>query len=454
MTQANKIFKRKMTLRYLNEKYPKFISNNTASGIDRVTKKTFNNNLEENILNIIKKINQNNYKFTFYKEKLIIKNRNSCPRLISIPTIRDRLVLKVLHETLMEVFKLKLDLVQTLISKIIKQTNSYDTYIKIDLTNFFGSLDHNYLNKSLKHKIRSPKILKLINDAIKNPTVSINYRKNSVIELPTIGVPQGVPIANTLAEIYFKNLDDKYKNMKHLAYFRYVDDILILCNELDQLEIKKQIVDDLTDSALMKLKVNENKTVQGHLKDKLTFLGYEFEKKNNEIVCRVKKESKLKIENAIIDIFTSYKNANGKISLKELKFYLNLKITGAIVEENGVSKKYGWLFFYSQISDIQTLYHLDKFIEKQLKKFEISSSDSIGIKKFVKAYYEIIQRRSKSKYLYNPSKLTLDEKRELLRDVFSIKSAELQEEKNVDYIFYKKVYKKIYELEADVQDAY
>ncbi|WP_214760079.1 reverse transcriptase domain-containing protein [Exiguobacterium sp. s129] len=454
MKQANKVFKTKMTLRYLNEKYPQFIKNNTASGIDRVTKKTFDTNLEENILNIIKKVNQNNYKFTYYKEKLILKNRNSLPRLISIPTIRDRIVLKVLHEMLMEVFELKLDLVQTLISRIIKKSNLYDSYIKIDLTNFFGSLDHDVLNKSLNRKIRSKKILKLINCAIKNPTVNINYRKTSTVESPTVGVPQGVPIANTLAEIYFKSLDDKYKNMSNIAYFRYVDDILILCNEDDQLEIKEQIIKDLIDASNMKLIVNEDKTVDGHISDKLTFLGYEFEKKNSKVICRVKKESKLKIENAIIDILTSYKNSNGKISVKELEFYLNLKITGAIVEENGVNKKYGWLFFYSQINDIKTLYHLDNFIEKQLKRFGINRNDSIAIKKFVKAYYEIIQRRSKSKYIYNPSELTLDQKRKLLRDVFSIKDAELRKDNNVEYIFYKKVYKKIYELEADVQDAY
>lgn len=457
MVQAHRQFKRKFKLKYIEEKYPHIIKKNTAAGIDRVTKKTFEKYKETQFETIVSKSMSGNYKYTYYKEKLILKSRSSFPRLISIPTIRDRMVLKLLHEILMDVYEIKLDLVQTVISKFINKADLYDSYIKIDISNFFGSLDHTYLMSCIKEKIKKPELLKLIEDAITNPTVNQGYRKDTKVEIPDKGVPQGVPIANVLAEIYFKKLDNKYKYQENLAYFRYVDDILILCKEDDLLSIKENIINDLTNEKTFKLKVNTDKTKDGLISDGLSYLGYSFIKdSNNKIVCNVTKDSLLKLENSIVALFSKYENSQHKMKLNELIFYLNLKITGAIVEsEDGRNKKYGWLFFYSQINDITKLYHLDKFIEKLLVKYKIDFVDVKNeLKSFVKAYYEITQRRMKSNYLYKPNKLTTEEKRKILKNTFSIHSNELIKDSSVDYLFYKKVYKKIYELEMDIQDAY
>lgn len=456
MVEANVQFKRKFKMEYIDDKYSDFIKKSTAAGVDRVTKETFDKIKEEQLRIIINKSLNGKYKYTYYKEKLILKNRSSNPRLISIPTIRDRVVLKLLHEILMDVFEIKLDLVQTVVSKFIKKAESYDAYIKIDIRNFFGSLDHHCLMKYINNKIKEPELLKLIKDAITNPTVNQNHRKDMKAELVDKGVPQGVPIANVLAEIYFNELDKKYSNKKDLAYFRYVDDILIFCNQNDVGLIKENIINELTDENKLNLEVNKDKTKNGLLHEGMSYLGYSFKKDGSKVVCDVKKESLLKLENGIVALFSKYKNSHHKMKLNELVFYLNLKITGAIVEsEDGRNKKYGWLFFYSQINDITKLYHLDKFIEKLLIKHKINFTDvNKEIKSFVKAYYEITQRRLKSTYLYKPSSLTMEEKRKILHETFSIHPNELIKDSSVEYLFYKKVYKKVYELEMDIQDAY
>lgn len=456
MFQAGVLFKKKFKVKYVSEKYLEFIKNNTAAGIDRVTKKTFDISKAEQINLLVDKSLKGTYKYTYYKEKLILKNRNSLPRLISIPTIRDRIVLKLLHEILMDTFEIRLELVQTVISSFIKKANKYDAYIKIDISNFFGSLDHQYLMKQLKKKIRKAELLKLIQEAILNPTVNSNHRKNSKSETVLHGVPQGVPIANVLAEIYFKEIDKEYQEMGNIAYFRYVDDILILCDSTEVNSIKETLIKELTNPKKMNLKVNEDKTIDGLLKEGMNYLGYQFEQTNGEIICKVKTESLLKLENALVALFTKYKSSHGKMKLKELIFYLNLKITGAIIEdENGSNKKYGWLFFYSQINDINKLYHLDNFLKKLLVRYKVDYIDvNKELKSFVKAYYEITQRRAKSKYIYKPSELTLADKRKLLNETFSIHKNELLKEESVNYLFYKKVYKKVYELEMDIQDAY
>ena len=63
----------------------------------------------------------------------------------------------------------------------------------------------------------------------------------------------------------------------------------------------------------------------------------------------VRKSSILKLEQSMEDLFGEVKKEN----IKYLKWKLNLKITGFILEK----QKYGWMFFYSQITDVNLLFH-------------------------------------------------------------------------------------------------
>jgi len=453
MVQASVLFKKKYSLKNLNSSYVNIIKRNTASGVDKMRKTNFDKIKEEQIELIHEKVNSGTYKYTVYKEKLILKNRDSLPRMISIPTLRDRIVLKLLHESLMETFGVEMKLVQTVMNNLIIESGPYDSYIKIDIENFFGSINHDILMKKLQRKIRKKEIKNLIINAIKNPTVNQYHRKNTPLQENKYGVPQGVPIANVLAEIFLKDLDESYNKKRDLAYFRYVDDIIILCRSSEVSEIKNGIIEDIINN--FALKVNMGKTKDGSLADGMNFLGYSLEKVDGQLKCSVKKESILKIENSLIAIFSKYKNSKGKMSPKEFAFYLNLKITGSIVndDEQGDKKKYGWLFFYSQINDIRLLYHLDYLVNKFIHRHEmVKALENIEIKSFVKAYYEITQRRSKSKYIFRPSELDIKQKRELLNDVFAIPLKELNTNEKVSVYFYKKVIRKIEELEMDIQN--
>ena len=68
------------------------------------------------------------------------------------------------------------------------------------------------------------------------------------------GVPQGLSISNILASIYLIELDKKYTDKKDYEYFRYVDDILILCNTSNVNDIFNDIKSDMKK---LKLKIHE-----------------------------------------------------------------------------------------------------------------------------------------------------------------------------------------------------
>jgi RNA-directed DNA polymerase len=453
---AYKHFKGMYQIENLKDLYEKTIHHNTASGIDRMVKRVFDKKIDTHLSIINRKVFNGTYKYTAYREKLFLKSKSSFPRVISIPTIRDKIVHKGLHKIIQESFSIEQPLVQTVIGDMKNELKNFDSFIKIDIKNFYDNINHCILDKKLSKKIRTPLVKNLIMNAIRTPTVSKNHLKEDVLDPNIVGVPQGLSISNVLAEVYFLDMDKKYKSRKKFCYYRYVDDILILCKEKDIPKIMSDISMDIEENH--KLKVNKDKCSQGRI-DQVgyDFLGYRIEKlkSTGKIGLTIKKSTKLKFEKSIVDMFTRY-NHTEKISPREFVFYLNNKITGSISNKvNGTSekeKKYGWVFFYSQIDDVNVFYHFDWFVKELIDDFNFNERlKGLMIKNFVKTYYEIIYNRSKTKYIHRPDTLSVDEKRFLLMDTFNVKERLLQTEDQIDRFYYAKVYKPIKLLEQDVQ---
>lgn len=450
-------FKEIYQIENLKDLYDKTIHPNTASGIDRMVKRVFDQKIDTHLNIINRKVLNGTYKFTAYREKLFLKSRTSFPRVISIPTIRDKIVHKALHKIIQESFSIDQPLVQSVIGDMKSELKNFDSFIKIDIKNFYDNINHIILEKKLSKKIRTPLVKNLILNAIRTPTVSKNHSKEDGFYSNCVGVPQGLSISNVLAEVYFRDMDKKYKSKKRLRYYRYVDDILILCKEKDISKIKNNVFADIVENH--KLEVNKGKCSQGRIDQTgYDFLGYRIEKlkSTGNIGLTIKKSTKLKFEKSIVDMFTHYHHSN-KISPKEFIFYLNNKITGSISNKvNGnfdKEKKYGWVFFYSQIDDINVFYHFDWFVKKLIDDFNFKGNfKALMIKNFVKTYYEIIYNRSKTKYIHRPDTLSLEDKKFLLMDTFNVKERFLKTEEEIERFYYAKVYKPIKLFEQDVQN--
>ena len=72
-------------------------------------------------------------------------------------------------------------------------------------------------------------------------------------------MPQGLSISNILANIYLNDFDKENNSKDDYKYFRYVDDIFILCNSEEK---AKEILRKLTRKLKMQyfLEVNQEKT--------------------------------------------------------------------------------------------------------------------------------------------------------------------------------------------------
>ena len=319
-----KLFAKKFNRYNLENTYNSYIYYSYAIGVDNINHDKFNKNLISEIDIIDRKIRNKTYKISPYKLKLLNKGKGKSPREIYIPTIRDRIVLKNTQLFLSEVFQEQnhQDIPQNIIKKLKQkiEQKKYDTYIKVDIQNFYPSIDKDILLKKIRWKVRNDFFSSLLKDAL-NPS------KKNYIE----GVPQGLSISNILAHIYLSSLDNKISSLTNLIYFRFVDDILILLNEKDS-----EVIKDLINQEFKKLKLSihpierqDSKSKIGKINDGLDYLGYIF----NGTDFSVRRASINNLRNSIVECFTSYKYApSHKKNIEFLLWRLNLKITGCIDE--------------------------------------------------------------------------------------------------------------------------
>lgn len=443
----SELFMKKFQFENLESVYNLKISHKANPGLDRMNRSSFERNKEENIKIITRKVYGGSYKFTLYKEKLLLKGRGKLPRVISIPTIRDKITLSVVNEILTELYsnEIKGKLTQSIIDEIKTAVKSgeYDYFIKLDIRNFYDNINHTILLNKIKKKVKQNELLDIIKKAIETPTVT-EGKRNIEPEIPKVGVPQGISISNILANIYLMEMDKKISSFRGIKYFRYVDDILILCKSSNMKRTQNSLRNELCTKLLLSFndKKNEGPILQG-----FDYLGYHYTRiKENFYGFSVRTSNLLKLESSIINTFTDYKKSKNSY---QFIWNINNRITGFILDDN----KYGWLFFYSQIDNVAILYHLDWFVRKMCGIYNIDSKIQVRIKRFVKAYFEIIKRRGKSGYIPNSKEFSTEEKKRTLRYIFEFKKSDLDRMsmEEIEIAFKRKLYVSVKELEKDVQ---
>ncbi len=374
-----KYIKRKALKKYFKDKQQDTFN----MGTDGITTEKFSKILDEEIEIIKRKVKNQTYNVSPYKQKLILKDENSHPRLISIPTNRDKLTFSALTSYLTDKFRDDL-YDSTIYSKILDikehiQNNRFDMFIKLDIKDFYPSIDHDILIKKVEDKIDDDMALSLLQKSITAPTVSKSKTDKKVKK--TKGLAQGLSHSGILSSIYFKDIDKKYHENTDIAYYRFVDDILILCKEEDVEKVLEDLLKDIENLKLTvhPVKKDSDKSTTGMIyHDRFQFLGYEFF--NNTITVREKSIEKFR--ESIITLCKDF--ATEKYKKKEFEKLLNLKITDCIYK----SKHLGWIHFFAHVDDMQLLFSLDAFIKKIFHQLDIPYEKE-KIKKLTKSYWAL-----------------------------------------------------------------
>jgi RNA-directed DNA polymerase len=222
-----------------------------AVGIDGMTKEKYGENLEENLDALLSKLKTMSYIPGPVKQILISKEgRNEATRPLGIGNFEDKIVRKGVQKILEAIyeplfwnssygFRPKLgchDAIKALRGHLYSQ--SVRNVIDLDLSNYFGTIDHDLLMAQLSNKIQDKRFLRYIRRMFKAGVLS-----NGELTVSDEGVPQGSMCSPILANIYAHYaLDDWFNRTVKIncrgkvEIFRYADDAVICCGNAKDAE--------------------------------------------------------------------------------------------------------------------------------------------------------------------------------------------------------------------------
>jgi RNA-directed DNA polymerase len=186
-----------------------FIRKDAASGVDRVSAKEYERNLEEHIHQLVEDLKRKRYRAKHVLRRYIPKG-NGKLRPLGIPATQDKLLqvaVKRLLEAIFEQDFLKssygyrpgvgaLDAVDKLTLKL--QFGKYNYLVEADIQGFFDNLDHAWLLKMLAVRVNDNALLWLIEKWLKAGVLDSDGKTSH----PKTGTPQGGIISPILANVY------------------------------------------------------------------------------------------------------------------------------------------------------------------------------------------------------------------------------------------------------------
>ncbi len=383
----------------LRARFDEDFSQTPGKGTDRLNGFQFTIRADTECRVAARKCIDGSYRFAPYLENLKAKGRDKLPRLIGIPTIRDRIVLSQLNQFLAEVYpdRVPKNIAGDYVRRIaddLKARSPTDTFVcSTDIKTFYDRIPQERLIKVLSCKIDCWQAIRLVERALRTPTVPRNTQrsrhKNFVSKR---GVPQGLAISNILASIYMQDIDEPMSKLG-LVYYRYVDDVLFYGDHSAVQKALRSLRARLGRRGLSLHPESSGKTTLQPLSATFGYLGYIFKWPH----ISVRDSSIERLLQSIAAKFSDFAH-NTPRRLERFKYLtevrlaeifvleLNERISGAISK----NRRYGWIAYFNQITDLSLLHRLDGAISGMFERLpEFNHKAPAGLRKLSRAYFEM-----------------------------------------------------------------
>jgi len=324
------------------------IRKDAAYGVDRVSAREYEQNLEENIRDLVKRLKRKRYRAKLVRRAYIPKGQGKV-RPLGIPATEDKLLqvaVKRILEAIYEQDFLRcsygyrprvgaLDAVDKLTIKL--QFGRYTWVVDADIKGYFDTIDHEWMIRMLEERIDDRALLWLIKKWLKAGILDTD----GMVIHPATGTPQGGIVSPMLANVYLHYALDlwfqkvvKKQCRGEACLIRYCDDYICAFEE----RAEAQRFYRALGRRLKKfgLELSEEKTQiipfsrRAHPgKSSFEFLGFEFrwgkDLKGREHLKRRTSPKRLRTS---LKRFSEWCRENRNLRLKELFKRLNVKLRG------------------------------------------------------------------------------------------------------------------------------
>lgn len=308
--------------------YDKYLTMNNLYKMWDIVKKTCKNkrevfyfslNLNCNLMDIYNDLRNRKYIPGKYRPFMIFEPK---ARLVMSQSIRDKIVnhfvtnyylIPYLENSLINEnvatrkgrgSSYAMNLLKSYFNKFMINNRDMEVYVlKIDISKYFYTIDHNILINKISNKIKDKDVINLVSLIINETNKDyinnlVNYYNNKYkVDIPMYknnkGLSIGAMSSQFLAIYYLNNIDHLIKEKYKCKYYiRYMDDFLIMDTDKRKLKyIWKEIDNEIKK---LNLKTNSKSNIYRSSKG-FNFLGYKYKYINNKVLVSCNKKTYYKI---------------------------------------------------------------------------------------------------------------------------------------------------------------
>jgi group II intron reverse transcriptase/maturase len=328
--------------------------NKGKAGLDRVSIKQFESDLENNIQTIHKELKTAIYNPAPVLRVYIPKGRHD-KRPLGIPIVKDRVVQQAFRQIIEPIFEKEFsdnsfgfrpdkcchDAIKRL--ELYKQ-EGYRNILDADIKAFYDTIPHKLIMNRLREKIADGWVLNSIENMLK-----AGVMEDGIVHETNQGTPQGGVISPLLANLVGDIIDKELEKAGY-KFVRYADDFVVMTKTKDALPAALSYVKEIIEGKLG-MKLSEDKTKLTDFKRGFRFLGYNFNGKYKGI--STKSLDKLK------DTVRNITKRTQGVNLQTVIDTLNPVIRGHVN--------------YFRLGNVQNVYRsLDCWVRMRLRCFKFS----------------------------------------------------------------------------------
>jgi RNA-directed DNA polymerase len=323
------------------------INRGAASGVDKVTAGEYEENLEENIIELEKRLKEKRYKAKLVRRVYIPKSKTKL-RPLGIPALEDKLVQLAAAKILGAIYEQDflscswgyrpeigaLDAVKDITKSLM--TGKFSYIVDADITGFYDNINHEWMVKMLELRINDNAFIRLIKKWMKAGILDDNK-----VTHPVKGTPQGGIVSPVLSNIYLhyvldlwfdKVIKPKCEGQAYLC--RYADDFLCAFQYKREAESFFEKLDRRLAKFGLELSKEKTKVIsfsrfRKEERTSFDFLGFEFRwgvsRKGKDIIK--KKTAKKKFKQRLSE-FTEWIKKHRNKRITWIFERLNMKLRG------------------------------------------------------------------------------------------------------------------------------
>ena len=268
----------RITPELMREAFKAVKRNRGAAGLDKVSIKMFEKNIEQNLDALMRDLKNRSYQPLPLKRRWIPKGGGKL-RPLSIPAVRDRVAQEVVRRLINPIFEPMFHKnsygfrpgrnCHMAVEKVLEYAHDgLRVVLDADIKGFFDNIPHELIIELIAAEIADGNILTLVTKFLRSGVME----EDGALLPTTKGTPQGGVISPLLANIVLNHLDWQLQKAG-FKFSRYADDFVVMCSSMAQAEKGLHLAKRVLEQDLQ-LQLSPEKTKMVRVADGFEFLGF------------------------------------------------------------------------------------------------------------------------------------------------------------------------------------